>query len=323
MDGRLAEQLMRNLQTGLVLLDEKHRVVAWNNWMTRHSGLEPGAVIGMRFCEVFPEAEGTRLLGGINEAISFKLASMLTPGLHAGILPLYHKPEDRQADRRLLPLIYISPILDEDGCACMIQVQDMTATVRRERQLRARSSQILASAYRDAITNVGNRRRFDDELARSFREAAAREKHLCLLMIDIDDFRTYNDRLGQAKGDECLKRVARTLQEGLRHNGDGIFRYGGEEFAILLPDIERENATSVAERLRRRVESAQIPHPASRAGAYVTVSMGVSGFVPKPEQPHYDLISQADLALYVAKDDGRNRVMCYDSERNEVSAIRA
>jgi diguanylate cyclase (GGDEF)-like protein len=146
-----------------------------------------------------------------------------------------------------------------------------------------------------------------------------KQTSLCMLKVDVDDFKAYNDALGQPQGDECLKRIAQTLREGLRQKGDQVSRFGREEFAILLPETAIGLANSIAERLRQRIEHLQLAHPASRAGPHVTVCIGVSGFVPSPEQSPHDLISQSDLAVYVAKDAGRNRVMYYDPERNEVA----
>jgi diguanylate cyclase (GGDEF)-like protein len=320
MDGPLAEQLINNLQSGLVLLDRQSRIVAWNTWMTRHSAIAPAQAVGLGIDTVFPEIQHTRLHGGIEQALAFKLSSMLTPGLNAGILPLYQSPEDRAGDRRMQTLIYISPILHDDKCACMIQIQDMTATVRRERRLRAQSSQLIASTYRDPLTGVGNRRRFNEDLTAYFKEARSRQSCLSMLMIDVDHFKAYNDSLGHPQGDACLAEIAHALQDGLRQKRDHVTRYGGEEFAILLADTDGVMATSVAERLRQRVEGLNLKHPNSTASPYVTVSIGVSGFVPKVDQPEHDLISQADLALYMAKEDGRNRVMRYDPVGNEVRA---
>jgi diguanylate cyclase (GGDEF)-like protein len=318
MDHKLIEQIFGNLQVGIVLLDPQWRVLAWNAWIAQRSGLSSNDTVGQSLDKAFPELASTRLHAAIDQALRFRLSSVLTPGLHGGILPLYQKPADQAADRRLQPLIYVSPMLGDPECACMLQIQDMTATIRRERRLRARSTQLIATTYRDPLTGVGNRRRFDDDLREAFREAQERQRPLAMLMIDVDDFKAYNDHLGHPQGDQCLIQVARALQEGLRQKADRVSRYGGEEFAILLPDTDRARATAVAERLRHRVESQHLSHPASRAGGYVTVSIGVSGLIPKAEQPAYDLISQADLALYMAKEEGRNRVLCYDSEVNEV-----
>jgi len=311
-------QLLDHIQSGLIVLDGERRILAWNDWIARHSGLSAEAVGGRVLDEVFTGMARTRLPACIGQALTSGLSSMLTPGLNAGLLPLYQRETDRARDRRMQLLVYVTPVLHEGARVCLVQVQDMTATVRRERRLRAQSSQLIATTFLDPLTGIGNRRRFDHDLEVAFQESRERASEVSLLMIDVDDFKAYNDCCGHAQGDTCLIAVAQCLQEGLRQKGDHVSRYGGEEFAIILPDCDRDTAACVAERLRLRVEAMHLAHPQSRSGPWVTVSIGISGFRPVSGQPSHDLITQADLALYVAKDEGRNRAMCYDAARNEV-----
>lgn len=319
MDAVLGQQLLDGLQAGLVLIDRSGRIIAWNAWMSRHSGLACSAVTGKRLDEIYPDMHLSRLADCIDQAIQSRLSAMLTPGLNPPVLALYQKDRDRKFDQRMQQLIYVTPIRHNE-CACMLQIQDMTATVRRERRLRVQSTQLIATTYRDPLTNVGNRRRFDHDLEKYFDEAVRNQTPLALIMIDIDHFKAYNDHFGHPQGDECLVKVAGALQDGLRQRGDRVSRYGGEEFAILLPATDRNTALSIAERLRARIASLGLHHPGSGVNDSVTISLGISAFVPSMNQPPYDLISQADLALYVAKDEGRNRSLCYDSASNEVHA---
>ena len=310
MDKLIGSQLIDDLQIGVILLDQEGRIQLWNHWMSKSSGLPLDHVIGQRIEDIFPLASGSRLLEAIEQTLRFRLSSMLAPGLNASILPLYQKTADRKLDRRMQQLVYVTPTRCKPY-ACLIQIHNMTATVRRERQLRAQSSQLIATSYRDSLTGVGNRRRFDHDLAKLFKEAQSKRNPLALVMVDVDDFKAYNDHLGHQKGDECLVKVATALQSVLRHPGDCVSRYGGEEFVLLLPDTGIEAACAIAERLRSRILALELPHPASRTGAHITVSVGVTVSVPAPDQLAYILIGQADLALYVAKDMGRNRCALY------------
>jgi diguanylate cyclase (GGDEF)-like protein len=319
MDAILGQQLLDSLQAGVILLDHSGRIIAWNAWMTRHSGFSLADLGGKRLNDIYPEMAQSRLADCIDQAIQSKLSAMLTPGLNPPFLALFQKNSDRKFDQRMQQLIYITPIRHGE-CACMLQIQDMTATVRRERRLRVQSTQLIATTYRDPLTNVGNRRRFDHDLDKFFGEALHNQTPLALIMIDIDHFKAYNDHFGHPQGDECLVKVAAALQDGLRQRGDRVSRYGGEEFAILLPATDRNTALSIAERLRARIVSLGLPHPGSSVEDCITISLGISAVVPTMNQPPYDLISQADLALYVAKDEGRNRSMCYDNTSNEVHA---
>ncbi|MCK7574987.1 MAG: diguanylate cyclase [Chromatiales bacterium] len=313
MDIELGAQLIDSLRVGLILLDHRGRVVSWNGWMKRHSGLGLADVAGRQLAELFPEVSGSRLDSSISDTLRFKLSSMLAPSLNPSLLPLYHRPTDRQRGQRMQQLIYVSP-LRHDHCACLIQIHDMTAALRRERHLRAQSTRLIETSYQDPLTGVGNRRRFDQDLAQRFRQAKDRRRPIAMLMIDVDNFKAYNDHFGHQGGDACLIQVARTLRDGLRRDGDRISRYGGEEFALLMADTDREAACMVAERLRLAVAELDLPHPAAPGIGRVSISIGIATMVPTDEQLCYILVAQADLALYTAKDAGRNRCMWYDTE---------
>jgi diguanylate cyclase (GGDEF)-like protein len=305
------------LQAGVILLDAEGGIIAWNKWLVRHSGLEPGDVLARRLEEVFPEVVGTRLATSIGQALSSRLSAILTPSLNPPYMPLYRLGVDKNHDQRMLQLVYVTPLRHE-ACACMIQIEDMTANVRRERRLRVHSSQLLAATYLDTLTGVGNRRRFDQNLDEACKQALQKKQSLALLMVDLDNLQPFNERFGQARGDACLAEVAKALQGGLRQLGDQVARYGGDEFTVLLPGADLERACMVAERLRGRVEALHLGAEVDPQGTCVTVSIGVSAFVPGEGQDAHVLISEADLALYLAKDEGRNRSRCYIHASNEI-----
>lgn len=322
MDIELAEQLIDSLRVGLILLDHEGRIKSWNGWMQHHSGLTLADVRGQRLDACFPDISGSRLEASIADTLRFKLSAMLAPSLNPNLLPLYHRPADRQHDQRMQQLIYITP-LRHPRCACLIQIHDMTAALRRERRLRAQSTQLIETSYQDALTGVGNRRRFDQDLAQRFRQAQDKQRPIAMLMIDVDNFKAYNDHFGHQGGDACLIQVARTLREGLRRDGDRVSRYGGEEFALLLSETDRDAACAVAERLRIAVEQLNLPHPVAPGVGRVSVSIGVAAMIPTREQLCYILVAQADLALYSAKDAGRNCCMWYDAASGSANPIPA
>jgi diguanylate cyclase (GGDEF)-like protein len=160
-----------------------------------------------------------------------------------------------------------------------------------------------ADARQDALTGVGNRLRLDEDLVALCGRVERYGHSYCVAMFDVDDFKAYNDAHGHPAGDDVLRAVAGALAGGVRA-GDRLYRYGGEEFALLLAEQSLEAAAEAAERLRAAVEALAIPHP---AGGVVTVSAGVAataGTACAPEK----LIAAADAALYAAKAAGRNRV---------------
>jgi diguanylate cyclase (GGDEF)-like protein len=134
---------------------------------------------------------------------------------------------------------------------------------------------------------------------------------MSFMMIDIDDFKLYNDRNGHQAGDLALEMTAQCLKSALR-SADVASRYGGEEFCILLPQTSLEEGVSIAERIRRRITRVRFPHGKSQPLGSVTVSIGVSSFSPGLETPQ-TIIEAADRALYAAKSRGKNRVEAFDS----------
>jgi diguanylate cyclase (GGDEF)-like protein len=176
----------------------------------------------------------------------------------------------------------------------------------RTQQLEEANRKLALISYLDAVTEVSNRRSFEEELATEWRRSTRTGSALSLLMIDVDDFKAYNDALGHRAGDECLKTVATVIDEGVRRAGDVVARYGGEEFAVLLPDTDGPGAAALAERIRSAIEARGIAHPATPRS--VTVSIGVATVNGTEDGDPSALVRAADAALYQAKRDGRNRV---------------
>ena len=160
----------------------------------------------------------------------------------------------------------------------------------------------------DALTNLPNRREFDMRLAAECNAAARRGASIALLMIDVDNFKQFNDHHGHVAGDDTLRRVAQAIQIGVKRTSDLAARYGGEEFAVILPDTDLLAAEPIAEDIRRAVLRLAIPHDASAAGDIVSVSVGVTAIMPKSGFRPVLLTEEADAALYRAKALGRNRV---------------
>lgn len=160
----------------------------------------------------------------------------------------------------------------------------------------------------DSLTEVGNRRYFERLLENEWQRAARRSDPLALLMIDIDDFKSYNETYGHQKGDQCLRQVATALNEVIKRAGDFVVRYGGEEFAVVLPNTDGDGAVAVAEQLRSEIDGLRIPHEHSSVGDTLTVSIGIAAGVPQQGGDPRQIVAAAESALYVAKSEGRNRI---------------
>ena len=160
----------------------------------------------------------------------------------------------------------------------------------------------------DGLTGVANRRRFDEYISLEWSKGKRNIKPLSLIMIDIDYFKNYNDTYGHQAGDECLITVAATLKDVLRRPGDLVCRYGGEEFAVILPETPINGAVILAEKMCDLVQSKCIAHEKSQVCDCVTISLGVAATLPNKYLSPKDLIAGADTALYSAKHEGRNRI---------------
>lgn len=176
---------------------------------------------------------------------------------------------------------------------------------------------LQVSNLTDGLTGVKNRRGFDEQLIkeyqRTMKENYAHNKStpLSLILLDVDQFKLFNDCYGHVEGDHCLKNIALALQQENRRPNDYLARYGGEEFVILLPGTSLAEAITVAERLRIAVENLNIPHSGSEVSPFITISLGVCSIVPTDETNTEAFITLTDNALYEAKSAGRNRVEIY------------
>ncbi len=177
----------------------------------------------------------------------------------------------------------------------------------RTAALEQANAQLSTQASRDGLTGAGNRRQLRDRLTSNWRDCAERGQPLSLLILDIDHFKEYNDAHGHLTGDHCLCQIVDALQ-GLLRPQDTLVRFGGEEFVILLPGVDGTEATTIAERLRRRVSDLGIPHRASPVARCVTLSIGRASVHPGADERSNELLRKADQALYQAKEKGRNRV---------------
>ena len=171
------------------------------------------------------------------------------------------------------------------------------------------NEQLTRLSTTDALTEVGNRRMFDQTLKTEWARASRRGEPLGLLMIDIDHFKEYNDHYGHPAGDECLKQVSAALAQSCKRTTDLVARYGGEEFALLLPATPPEGALKVIEAARAELGRLAIPHAASQTAGVVTFSAGLASFVHGRDSDPRELVKRADEALYRAKELGRNRTI--------------
>jgi len=177
--------------------------------------------------------------------------------------------------------------------------------------LRERTDRLEELVAIDPLTGVANRRAFDQTLEREWSRAIRAQRPLAVAMLDVDDFKAYNDGFGHREGDACLQKIAHVCSANIVRASDLFARYGGEEFIIILGEADAASGMVVAERVRSAVEGLAIPHVASEGGS-VTLSIGVASMLPERGVAATELVERADRALYRAKHAGRNRAVVYE-----------
>ncbi|CAG0998578.1 partial Phytochrome-like protein cph2, partial [Anaerolineae bacterium] len=183
------------------------------------------------------------------------------------------------------------------------------ARVQNHINLKIKTDLLESQAMLDGLTNIPNRRRFDEVLQNEWKRASRTGSVLSLIMADIDYFKRYNDYYGHGMGDDCLKRVASAFAESAERPSDLVARYGGEEFVALLPETHIEGANTIAEHFCELVADLSIVHEYSKISHIVTVSLGIASISPKIDHiSQENLLRLADRKLYQAKETGRNRI---------------
>ncbi|HWR78108.1 MAG TPA: sensor domain-containing diguanylate cyclase [Thiobacillus sp.] len=185
---------------------------------------------------------------------------------------------------------------------------DISERKETEQKLMALQKELEALSFKDGLTGVANRRMFDSIMEVEWTNARRNNQPLSLIMIDIDYFKQYNDHYGHIQGDDCLRHVGQALGSAATRARDLFARFGGEEFALILPETDAASAKKLAERCRNLIFKEQIPHEKSPVSQLLTVSLGVGTIVPTHKDQPLTFIEAVDRQLYQAKQSGRNCV---------------
>ncbi len=227
-------------------------------------------------------------------------------------------------DTRDIPVIFVTSQSQDDDEALGFAIGAVdfitkpinpvivSARVRIHLTLKLQSDLLRSIAMIDGLTQVANRRKFDEALAVSWRNCLREGRPLSLVLLDLDSFKQFNDRYGHQQGDLCLIAVAEALNQSVRRPLDLVARYGGEEFVCILPDTDCRGATQRAEVMREAVKALQIEHQDSAAGPFVSISLGIATQIPDADSSPEALLAAADRQLYRAKQEGRDRVCAID-----------
>ncbi|MGZ5274270.1 MAG: diguanylate cyclase domain-containing protein [Caldimonas sp.] len=272
--------------------------VAWTEQVFRIHELEPGAMPSLETAIDFYAPEAQPLIRAAVEA----------GAAHGTPWDLELPFVTAKGNPRWVRAQGIAVIEDGKPARLLGAFQDITEKKTIALEMHRLNEQLTRLSTTDALTEVGNRRMFDQTLKTEWARAARRGEPVGLLMIDIDHFKEYNDHYGHPAGDVCLRQVARMVGQAMRRGGELVARYGGEEFALLLPGADLDDARHAAERCAEIVAEAKIEHRASATSAWLTISIGVASQVATVGLDGTVLVDIADAALYRAKRCGRARI---------------
>ena len=286
--GNEALDLMRKVDFALVLLDVKM----------------PG-MNGFETAELMRGSERTKAIPIIFITATYMEKWSVFKGYEVGAVDYLLKPIDsiilRSKVRVFLDLFQQKKLLK-------IQAELLESKVNELLELQKVNFHLENLSSLDGLTGIPNRRNFDQFIEMSWKNAMREQQPLSVVMVDIDYFKVYNDNYGHLQGDDCLTLVAKTLVSSLKRPIDLVARYGGEEFIAVLPNTDKEGALFVAERMRKSIEKLAMKHDQSQVANCVTISLGVVEIIPQQSDSIVDLISSVDNALYIAKQEGRNKV---------------
>jgi diguanylate cyclase (GGDEF)-like protein len=300
-------QLLDHLSIGAAVIDSSLRVVFWNRWMAEHGMLSQDEVIGRPIHEVMPALVKKGFVKKAREVFHTGQPSFFNKKLHQNIFPFYSGRS--YIEKQLAPMeqtVILSPLLDGDGNTneVLISVFDISDWITYQNELLRTQTELQRLSQTDDLTQVPNRRSVMDRLTEELLIHKRKKRPLAMALLDIDHFKKINDSFGHHTGDMILREMAQ-LVSGMLRDYDAMGRYGGEEFVIILPETNGEQAFKVADRLRDGIEKHEFT--VNDRTYRITVSLGIAGKGEEEIPSIEELFKEADRCLYLAKASGRNR----------------
>lgn len=298
--------ICEQLPIGLFVLDASGHVHYWNEWLVEKSGITQEQANGQTLGELFPGWHNERFQWAVEQATGYHIPHVLSQALNRMLLPLKVSISERHGVKWMQQKVSVMPLPGRDGVDyALVIIQDVTDTVMRAQAANDVMQRFREVSLRDPLTNLFNRRFMWEWLTQQIKESERSGSALACLMLDLDHFKRLNDSLGHQRGDEILLGFATVVQAQLRES-DILVRYGGEEFAALLPCCSLRQAIVIAQRIRQQVLGQSI---AGLTAGEVTCSIGVALYDPQLlDSDAEELLREADRRLYEAKHGGRNRV---------------
>ncbi len=194
-----------------------------------------------------------------------------------------------------------------DDHEVLMMIRDISDRKQAEIKLKQANNTLEQLAHTDGLTQIANRRYFDNYLSKEWQRLGREKKYLSLILLDIDYFKFYNDFYGHQAGDQCLIAITQAIKHTLKRPADLVARYGGEEFVVILPNTNQKGVINIAQNIQQTIRTLGIVHQKSQVSNIITLSMGMTSIIPDSKTSPAQLIAQADKALYIAKQQGRNR----------------
>lgn len=308
-DVRLIESVLKAPGISIISIsaeDIEPNAADWHDAAVAILDIDSQRMGGIRAAEILRSNERTRSIPIIFIAGSYSLEREIFKKFDAGTVDCIFRPIDPSVLKSKAKVFGAAYMQRK---TLMAQAKSIERNVSELVELKTANKQLQDLTLIDRLTDIPNRRYFERYIDKQWKNCVRIKSYISLMMIDIDNFRAYNDNYGHPLGDRCLKKVAGAVEGMIRRPLDQVFRYGGEEFAVVLPGADKKGGVSVAESIRSNIESLRIVHGFSNMSAYVTISVGVAATVPRIGASSAEFIKAADSAMHDAKMQGKNRVV--------------
>ncbi|OOV87908.1 GGDEF domain-containing protein [Oceanospirillum linum] len=304
-------QMLQTVDVGLVVVDRAFDIQLWNGFMENHSGVRTSQARGNNIFSLFPELPDQWLTRKIESVFTLDSRAYSTWGQRPHLFrfksyrPLTGRSEQMYQNVTIIPLTG----MDKRVTHACILIYDVTDIATSKIELEKANQELARLSRTDRLTGLNNRGHWEERLSQEFRRFRRSQTPSSLVMFDIDHFKKVNDTFGHQAGDEVIKQVASTLLS-LQRETDISGRYGGEEFGVILPETNAEQASIMSERLRVSLEEAEVEYEGQHIS--FTVSLGVCEITPDMTE-YSQWLERADQALYHSKRNGRNQTTVHST----------
>ncbi|TCK08432.1 sensor domain-containing diguanylate cyclase [Marinobacterium mangrovicola] len=298
-------ELLQNLDVGLVVLDRDYRVQLWNRFMVNHSGMDESGVLTQSIFSLFAELPEKWLKGKMQSVFMLRNRSFITWQERTCLFNFKPDRPFTGKTKQMYQNVTLIPLTNPEGTVTHIGIiiYDMTDAAISHQRLAKANEELQSLSRTDRLTGLNNRGYWEECLEREYNRFLRSGQPSCLIMLDIDHFKKINDTYGHPAGDKAIRALSSLIQNHIRST-DIAGRYGGEEFAILLPDTADYQAEVLAERLRLAVQALEIVY---REQSFVfTISLGIAQ-ASADDSDHDHWLRRADQALYQSKLQGRDQ----------------